>query len=336
MAHRRTGEHDRVLPHQFGPVSHLVLDSVGERVAMVGPGGAISVRSLADNRELMKHAGEGAGTQVFFMGEPQRLLVVSPDNTIWHLIEIATGRELAARKLTATTPIVSLIEPAQRLMIAVAAGRVQRLSPEDLSNQASAQTDTAAEYALASSPDAKLIYVAAAVDILTGRILVLDSDTLELKRAFGKLAGGAHHLAISPSSKLLAVHGIIGIDFFDIADGERLYHMLASRDAEHGRFFGPSGSDYIAYGRSGFVRRYAPEFGIEMASYRMTDGGSIDQISRASGPQRLYRDLQPPLGDGVVLRRADHFPAIRRAPGAARDGHEDASHDRGILNPCQS
>src|SRR5205085_6601688 len=87
-------------------------------------------------------------------------------------------------------------------------------------------------------------------------------------RTFGKVVGGARHAAVSPKSKWLAVHGLIGIDFFDIAAGERLYHLLAPRDAGRGRFFGSSGSDYIAYGGNGFIRRYAPELGIEIAAYR--------------------------------------------------------------------
>jgi hypothetical protein len=249
-----TAEGERALPHQFGPVAQLVVNAADKRVALIGPGGAISIRDLVDNRELMKHAGEGAGTQVFFL-DAQRLLAVSPDNSIWHLLDVPTGHELAHRKLSATTPIVSLIEPARGILIALAAGRVQRLSTEDLSDQVAAETDAAAEYALTLSPDGKSVYVAAAPDILTGRILVLDSATLEPQRTFGKVIGGARHVALSTNSKWLAVHGLIGIDFFDIANGERLYHLLASRDAARGRFFGPSGSDYIAYGPNGFIRR---------------------------------------------------------------------------------
>jgi WD40 repeat protein/cytoskeletal protein RodZ len=269
------GEGERALPHQFGPISRLVIDGKGEHVAMVGPGGAISVRRLADNRELTTFAGDGAGTQVFFLRGAQRLLAVSPDNKTWHLIEVETGRELAKRNLSAATPIVSLIEPEHGIIIALAEGLVHRLSADDLSDQATAPTDPAAEYALALSPDAKSIYIAAAQDILTGRILVLDSETLALQRTFGKVVGGARHVAVSPKSQWLAVHGIIGIDFFEVATGERLFHMLTSRDATRGRF--TSGSDYIAYGANGFIRRYAPALGIEMAAYRM-DGGFIDQI----------------------------------------------------------
>ena len=246
---------------------------------MMGPGGAISIRRLADNHELMTHPGEGAGTQVYFFdGARQRLLAVSPDNKSWRLIEVENGRELAKRNLSAASPIVPLIEPEQGIIIALGDGRIHRLSADDLSDQATAATDSAAEYALALSPDAKSIYIAAAPDILTGRILVLDSETLALQRTFGRVVGGARHVAVSPKSRTLAVHGIIGIDFFDIATGERHYHLLASRDARRGRFFGPSGSDYIAYGPNGFIRRYAPELGVEMGAYRMGDGGSIDQI----------------------------------------------------------
>src|SRR5205085_9858230 len=54
-------------------------------------------------------------------------------------------------------------------------------------------------------------------------------------RTFGKVVGGARHAAVSPKSKWLAVHGLIGIDFFDILAGERLYHLLAPRDAVRGR-----------------------------------------------------------------------------------------------------
>ena len=83
-------------------------------------------------------------------------------------------------------------------------------------------------------PDGKSLYVAAAKDILSGQISVLDSDTLAPQRTFGRLTGGARHLAIAPNAKWLAVHGIIGIDFFDVQTGERMVHMLTGRDAMGG------------------------------------------------------------------------------------------------------
>ena len=122
------------------------------------------------------------------------------------------------------------------------------------------------------------IYLAAAKDIFTGHVAVLDSDTLVAQRTFGRL-GGARYAAISPNSKWLAVHGVVGIDFFDVGTGERMYRIVAGRDAQRGRFLGGSASsDYIAYGPRGFIRRYVPDLGVELAAYRNADGATVEQV----------------------------------------------------------
>src|SRR5262249_51100129 len=61
--------------------------------------------------------------------------------------------------------------------------------------------------------------------------------------------------------------------------GERVNRIVIGQQAARGRFLGGSASsDYIAYGPRGFVRRYVPELGVELAAYRGIDGGTIEQI----------------------------------------------------------
>ena len=105
---------------------------------------------------------------------------------------------------------------------------------------------------------------------------------------------------MSQDSKLLAIHGVIGIDFFDVKSGERLYHMLASQAAIRGRFFR---TDYVAYGLHGFVRRYSPELGLELRPIKpamagrskrsmncpITAASSRFQTTRRSWPGRSIR-----------------------------------------------
>ena len=147
-------------------------------------------------------------------------------------------------------------------------------------------------------------------------IALVDAATLAPQRSFGKFSGGARHLAIAPNSKWLAVHGLIGIDFFDLGTGERMYRILTSRDATQGRFLGGSaGSDYIAYGTHGFVRRYAPELGVEMAAYRSRNEGTIEQIREPPGPQRVPGHFRPAVSDRMVVRCADHFSQACRSIG---------------------
>jgi WD40 repeat protein len=132
------------------------------------------------------------------------------------------------------------------------------------------------------SADGKLIYLAVAKGVLEpGQIIVLNSETMASQRTFGNVDTGAKHIAISPNSKLLAVHGLLGIDFYDVTSGDRLTKVVADtvRDAVAGRFLGGStDSNYMAFGTSGLVRSYVPELGTVKASYRTIDGDAIEQI----------------------------------------------------------
>ena len=63
VRHGLTTADQQVLSHQFGAPSRLVLAPGGERLAMIGRDGTVAVRDLRTNKELTRHAGEGAGTQ---------------------------------------------------------------------------------------------------------------------------------------------------------------------------------------------------------------------------------------------------------------------------------
>ena len=276
-----SAEGQRVLAHGAGPVSRIVIADKGERIALIGADGSISVRDLADNGlQRSCHGSEGAGPQAYFLQSGRRLLVASSDQKVWRLFDADTCRELASRQFAAPAGKGSafLVDGGRGLIVAVLDGRLHRLSPDDLSDLAAGEIEPAAEYALAAAPDGKSIYVAASQDTLNGQIVVLDAETLATRRTFGKVTGGARHVAIAPSSKWLAVHGLVSLDFFDVQTGERMYRMLTNRDAVRGRFLGSSSSDYVAYGTHGFVRRYAPALGIEMAGYRNSDAGTIEQL----------------------------------------------------------
>ena len=276
-----SAEGQRVLAHGAGPVSRIVIAEKGERLALIGGDGSISVRDLAkDGQQRSCHGPEGAGAQAYFLQSGRRLLVASSDQKVWRLFDADTCQELASREFAAPAGkgAAFLVDGGRRLIVAVVDGRLHRLSPDDLSDLATGEIEPAAEYALALTPDGKSICVALAKDTLTGQIVVLDAETLAPQRSFGKVTGGARHIAVAPNSKWLAVHGIIGIDFFDVRTGERMYRMLTNRDAVRGRFLGGSASDYVAYGTHGFVRRYAPELGVEMAAYRNSDAGTIEQL----------------------------------------------------------
>jgi WD40 repeat protein len=278
VRHGLSSADQQVLPHQFGVPARLVLAPGGERLAMTGADGAIAVRDLHTNREILRHAGEGAGTRTYFLHSADRLLVASADRTVWHLLDIATGRELGIRRITVSkaTMVTSLVDARHDIVAVVADGQVRRLSSDDLSDAATLDAGPAQEFALGASFDGKTIYVAAAKDVLEGGILVLDRDTLALQRAFGKLTGGARHIAVSPDGQVIAVHSLIGIDLLDGSSGERLHQIAAGRDAVHGRFI--SRSEYMVYGPNGYVRRYSVDLGSELGAYRTIDTGAIDEI----------------------------------------------------------
>ncbi len=269
---------ERVLAHDFGRAARLVLAPGGERLAMIAPDGTIAVRELATNKELLRHAGEGAGTNVYFMRGADLLLASDGNQHVWHLFDVKSGRELATRRFGEKpgAAVVPLIDAAHDLLVLVADDQVRRLSLDDLSDVAQSKLEHADQFAMASSPDGNAIYVAAAKGLLDGNYLILDPQTLAVQRTFGSLVGGvARFLAVSSDGKVLALHGRIGLDFVEIATGARV-HVVERGEAVRGKFLKPW--DYIAYGPNGFVRRYSPLLGIELASYRTIDTGSIEQI----------------------------------------------------------
>jgi WD40 repeat protein len=155
------------------------------------------------------------------------------------------------------------------------------VSLDDLNDLATFKIENADEYAMTLSPDKTVIYLAAAKVILEGRLMVLDSHTLDLQRTFGRISWGAIMLAASPRFNMLALHGRSGIDFYDIKEGDRLYHVSTSFPVVGGRFLGgATDSEYMAYGSDGSIRRWTPELGTETGAYMTIDGGSIQRLDK--------------------------------------------------------
>lgn len=268
----------REIAQNFGAPERLVLSADGARLAMVGRDGAIAVWDLNAQHELFRLGPSGSGTQAAFINAGDRLLVYSSNLRNWMLFDASTGRRLAARQFAPSGHAVVPLVDGKTGVIAVVAGKqLHRLSADDLSDAVAVPLDAAEQYALADTADGKTIYVAAAKTILEGRIFEFTADTLALKRSFGKFAGGASYLAVSRNAKVLALHGVIGIDFFDLQSGDRLNHFVVSgAAAPRGQFI--ASGDYIAYGPEGFIRRYVPELGTVSGNYRTIDGGAIVQI----------------------------------------------------------
>jgi WD40 repeat protein len=268
----------REIPQNFGAPQRLVLSADGARLAMIGRDGSIAIWDLNARRQLFKHGSTGSGTQAVFMNGGDRLLVYSSDFHNWMLFDASSGRTLAKRQFAASGhKLASLVDSANGVIAVIAGNRLHRLSLDDLSDAAAVPVDASEQYALADAPDGKTIYVAAAKSILDGRIFAFAADTLASKRSFGKFAGGALFLTVSRDAKLLALHGVVGIDFFDLQSGERLNHfVLSGAAAPHGQF--TAAGDYIAYGPNGFIRLYVPELGTVSGAYRTIDGGAIVQV----------------------------------------------------------
>lgn len=276
----------RELAQNFGAPERLVLSADGARVAMVGRDGAVAVWDLNAAHQLFRLDSSGSGTQAVFMRAGDRLLVYSADLRNWMLFDVPSGRKLAARQFAAGGhAVVPLVDAKSGVIAVIAANQLHRLSLDDLSDAAAVPVEAAEQYALADTGDGKSIYVAAAKTILEGRIFEYAADTLALKRSFGKFAGGAIFLAVSKNARVLALHGVIGIDFFDLQGGDRLNHFVVSgAAAPRGQFI--ASGDYIAYGPSGFIRRYVPELGTVSGNYRTIDGGGIvhiDEFADGSG-----------------------------------------------------
>src|SRR5262249_43482249 len=174
-----TTKGERRLRHQFGPSARLVLAGGGRLLAMIARDGTVAVRDLAADREIFRHAGEGAGTRVFFLNGGTRLLVIDPDQRTLHLLDAGTGAELAVRRFTpaARQPFGATVDARQGIVTTLAEGRLHRLSTEDLSDKASFEIGNAAQVASTASADGRLIYVAVAKAFLDGLILVLDGET---------------------------------------------------------------------------------------------------------------------------------------------------------------
>ena len=276
-----TTDGQRILPHDFGAPARMVLSPDSERLVMIGRDGAVAVRDLQSNKVLARHKGDGAGTRAVFLQGGRRLLIMDAGQTNLHLVDIASGDEVATRGLSGTNgkPIVSLIEPDADLLAFIDDEQLLRLSVDDLNDVATFKIEDADEYAMALSPDKSTIYLAAAKVILSGRLMALDSKTLALQRTFGRVSWGAKSMTISPRWNMLALHGRGGIDFYDIKEGDRIYHVTANFPVVGGRFLGGStNSDYMAYGSDGSIRRWAPELGIETSAYMTIDGGAIERL----------------------------------------------------------
>jgi WD40 repeat protein len=275
---------ERILAHNFGASARLVLAPDGTHLAMIARNGTVAIRDLTTNKDILRHAGEGVGTRAVFLNDGTRLLIMSPDQKTLHLLDAESGSELATRKFVGThgQPFVAMVDPRQDIIAVITDGNAHRLSTENLTDKATFEIGESFQAAMTLSADGKLIYLAVAKGVMEpGQIIVLDSETLASQRTFGNVDTGAKHIAISPNSKLLAVHGLLGIDFYGVTSGNRLNKVVADtvRDAVAGRFLGGStDSNYMAFGTSGLVRSYVPELGIVKASYRTIDGGAIEQI----------------------------------------------------------
>jgi WD40 repeat protein len=276
-----TTDAQRILPHDFGAPARIVLSPDGERLVMIGRDGIVALRDLQSNNVLARHPGEGAGTRAVFLQGGRRLLIMDAGQKNLHLVDIASGGEVAARGLSGSNgkAIVSLIEPDADLLAFIDDEQLIRLSVDDLNDAATFKIENADEYAMALSPDKSTIYLAAAKVILNGRLMALDSKTLALQRTFGRVSWGAKGMEITQRWNMLALRGLGGIDFYDIKEGDRIYHVTANFPVAGGRFLGGStDSDYMAYGSDGSIRRWAPELGIETSAYMTIDGGAIQQL----------------------------------------------------------
>jgi WD40 repeat protein len=218
------------------------------------------------------------------LNDGTRVLIMSPDQRTLHLLNVESGSELATRNFVGMPgqPFIAMVDPRQHIIVVVSDGNAHRLSTEDLTDKATFEIGESFQTAMTLSADGKLIYLAVAKGVLEpGQIIVINTETMAAQRTFGNVDTGAKHIAISPNSKLLAVHGLLGIDFYDVTSGDRLNKVVAEtvRDAVAGRFLGGStDSNYMAFGTSGLARSYVPELGTVKASYRTIDGGAIEQI----------------------------------------------------------
>jgi hypothetical protein len=82
---------ERILPHDFGASARLALAPDGTHLAMIARNGTVAIRDLTTNKDILRHAGEGVGTRAVFLNDGTRLLIMSPDQKILHLLDVESG-----------------------------------------------------------------------------------------------------------------------------------------------------------------------------------------------------------------------------------------------------
>ncbi|MBG1233903.1 toll/interleukin-1 receptor domain-containing protein [Aestuariivirga litoralis] len=265
-------------PLDFGDTSHISIAPGDKIVALTNADGAVMVRDITDNREILRHAGEGKGTNTHFIKGGSLLVVADAENLHLHLFDVAKGTEIATRNFTPVNkkPGFAYFDADSELMMLVVDAKLLRLSPADLSDQASLPVDDVAEYAMATSQDKATVYVAAAQEQLDGRILEIDAASWTLKRGFSRIAWGAKKLDVSSRWNTLALMGLNGVDFFDLKAGERTSHVATDFFPSGGQFLGGTGNgEYMIYGGSGSIKWISPLLGISHTSFMTTDGAAI-------------------------------------------------------------
>lgn len=146
---------ERVLPHSFGASARLVLSPDGTHLAMIASNGTVAIRDLTTNIEVLRHAGEGAGTRAAFLNGDRRFLIMSPDQRTLHLLDVGSGSKLASRQFEATPgqPFVLMVDPKQDTIVVVADGNAYRLSTEDLTDKAKFEIGKSFQAAMTLSAD---------------------------------------------------------------------------------------------------------------------------------------------------------------------------------------
>lgn len=263
-------------PLDSGPIASIVLAPSSDRILILGVNGEVMVRDLATNHIVLKQAGEGEGTRAYFLQGGARLLIADASQKKLSLFDVASGEKLASRvsEITGGKPVVCLAEG--DVIALIADQKLRRLSTDNLSDIANFTITDAEEYAMAVSNDGKTLYVAAALQFLKGRILVLDSNTLELQREFGRISWGAKSLIKSPDHNLLALNGSTGVDFYDTSKFDYLGHVPTVQ-LTGGKFIKNS-TYYVGYNKDGVIKQIQPDTLNETASFLTIDGGAIKQI----------------------------------------------------------
>ena len=258
-------------PHDFGAVQSMSLSPTGGRVVMMGASGALMVRDLADNRQVLRDDGMGRGTTARFIHGGAKLLVANADQTKLQLVDLDGGAAVTTR--TFATSATSFAD--EDYLAVVADATLMRLSPDDLTTLASVAVPRMQEYAFALSPDRERLYLAAAQQLESGSVLALDATTLVVEQTFGRLSFGARFMAASPTHNFLALNGASGVDFFNTKTLQPMGHV-SSMPLTGGRFVKDS-FYYIGFNAFGDIQQFAPEL-LTTTGYKTIDGGGIIQI----------------------------------------------------------